>query len=45
MRVATIKVDRSKKYQKMFGFGGAFTGAVSYNLNLLPKAVQEHVYR
>lgn len=40
-----IKVDRSTTYQNIIGFGGAFTGAVSYNLDKLSPAVQDQVYK
>ncbi|XP_070498243.1 lysosomal acid glucosylceramidase-like [Chironomus tepperi] len=40
-----IMVNRSNKFQKVIGFGGAFTGSVSYNLKQLPKEVQEHIYQ
>lgn len=43
--VVNIDVNRTVKYQKVIGFGGAFTGAVSYNLNLMSKELQDHVYR
>ncbi|XP_055906513.1 lysosomal acid glucosylceramidase-like [Eupeodes corollae] len=43
-RVTKIQIDRSKKYQKIVGFGGAFTGAVSYNLKNLPQELQDAVY-
>jgi glucosylceramidase len=43
---ATIKIDPSKKFQKILGFGGAFTDATCYTINQMPaearqKLVQE----
>lgn len=43
--VATITIDTESTYQKVHGFGGAFTGAVSYNLNQLSKNLQDHIFR
>ncbi|XP_055902691.1 lysosomal acid glucosylceramidase-like [Eupeodes corollae] len=43
-RDVTIKIDRTKKYQEIVGFGGAFTGAVSDNLKHLPQELQDAVY-
>lgn len=40
-----IVVNRTHKFQKIMGFGGAFTGAVSYNLKQLSKELQEHIYQ
>lgn len=37
-------VNRAKKFQQIVGFGNALTGAVSYNLDLLPKELQHLVY-
>ena len=31
-----LKIDRSKKEQKIIGFGGAFTDATGININSLP---------
>lgn len=42
---AKVTVDRERKYQKIFGFGGAFTGTVSYLLSQLPETVQNFLYR
>lgn len=42
---ADIIVDRSRTYQKSLGFGGAFNGAVSYHMQMLPEALQNHVYK
>jgi glucosylceramidase len=43
--VVNVEVNRTARFQKILGFGGAFTGAVSYNLKLLPKELQDHVYK
>lgn len=37
-----ITVDQSQRYQKIIGFGNAFTGAVSYHLNTIPH-IREHI--
>jgi glucosylceramidase len=42
--VVNVALDRNEKFQKIIGFGGAFTGAVSYNLKQLSKEVQDHIY-
>lgn len=44
-RKVKIKVDRNKKFQKVVGFGGAFTGAVSHILETLPQELQDAVYQ
>ena len=41
--IAFIDVDSSKKFQKILGFGGAFTEASAYNFYRLPKSMQEKV--
>jgi hypothetical protein len=38
-----FNIDTSKKYQKIIGFGGAFTEATAYNFNKLPTQVQEQM--
>ncbi|KAG5671449.1 hypothetical protein PVAND_001645 [Polypedilum vanderplanki] len=43
--VVNVEINRTAHFQKILGFGGAFTGAVSYNLKLLSKELQEHVYK
>lgn len=40
-----VKINRQVHYQKIVGFGGAFTGTVSYNLKLLNSKLQDHIYR
>lgn len=43
--VVNVSINRTAKYQKIIGFGGAFTGAVSYNLKeLSSQELQNHVY-
>lgn len=39
----TIVVDTSKTYQKIYGFGGAFTDAAGINIKSLPKNMQEDI--
>lgn len=41
----TLKINRDKKYQKIEGFGGAFTGAVSYLFDILPESLRHTIYR
>ncbi|XP_018564712.1 putative glucosylceramidase 3 [Anoplophora glabripennis] len=38
-----IKVNIEKRYQKIIGFGGAFTDATGININSLDEAVQENL--
>ncbi|KAJ8912280.1 hypothetical protein NQ315_016778 [Exocentrus adspersus] len=38
-----IRIDPSKRYQKILGFGGAFTDATGINIKSLPKATQKHL--
>lgn len=40
-----IKINRRKQYQKIFGFGGSFTGAVSYVLDQMPPKLRNCVYK
>jgi glucosylceramidase len=40
----SIIINRSQKFQSIVGFGNAFTGAVSHNLDLLPKDLQYKIY-
>lgn len=43
--VVNISINRTANYQKIIGFGGAFTGAVSYNLKQLDNdELRRHVY-
>ncbi len=39
----TITLDKSKKFQKIIGFGGAFTDAAGINFADLPKNMQNNV--
>lgn len=39
----TIAVDTSKTYQRIYGFGGAFTDAAGINIKSLPKNMQEDI--
>ncbi|RXG56290.1 putative glucosylceramidase 4 [Armadillidium vulgare] len=36
-----IKLEESKTFQKILGFGGAFTDATGINLRLLPQELQD----
>uniref|UniRef100_A0A914LAS8 Glucosylceramidase n=1 Tax=Meloidogyne incognita TaxID=6306 RepID=A0A914LAS8_MELIC len=40
-----IRINASQQYQKILGFGGAFTDAVGYNLNLLTKKTRMQLLR
>ncbi|XP_055677795.1 lysosomal acid glucosylceramidase [Lutzomyia longipalpis] len=40
-----VNVDPTVKYQKVVGFGGAFTGAVSHNLDQLSPELQDLLYK
>ncbi|KNC29753.1 hypothetical protein FF38_05244 [Lucilia cuprina] len=44
-RTVRLDINRDKKYRKIVGFGGAFTGAVSYLLQKLPQELQDHLYK
>jgi glucosylceramidase len=39
-----IIVDRTKRYQKIVGFGNSMTGGVSYNLDILPQKLRHSIY-
>ncbi|EEC01398.1 glucosylceramidase, putative, partial [Ixodes scapularis] len=41
----SVVIDSSKKYQSIFGFGGAFTDAAGINLQSLPEQLQEAVLK
>lgn len=41
----TFKVNRNSQYQKIVGFGGAFTGTVSYLFDLMPDTLRHALYR
>ncbi|XP_067626974.1 lysosomal acid glucosylceramidase-like [Eurosta solidaginis] len=40
-----LSIDRSVEYQKITGFGGAFTGTVSHLLGILDQQLQDHIYK
>ncbi|XP_017874257.1 PREDICTED: glucosylceramidase [Drosophila arizonae] len=45
-RSVKLKLDRSKLYQRIEGFGGSFTGAVSYLVdNFKAQGIQDHLYK
>ncbi|XP_053950449.1 lysosomal acid glucosylceramidase-like [Anastrepha ludens] len=44
-RSVQIEVDREKRLQNITGFGGSFTGSVSYILDKLPQELQDHLYK
>ncbi|XP_059218801.1 lysosomal acid glucosylceramidase isoform X2 [Stomoxys calcitrans] len=44
-RTVRLNINRENQYRKIVGFGGAFTGAVSYLLEKLPQEVQDHMYK
>lgn len=41
----TLTIDRTKKYQKIVGFGGAFTDSTGINLRKLSPRTQEQLLR
>ena len=41
----TITIDRSKKYQSIIGFGGAFTDASGINIKSLPEKLQKNIIK
>lgn len=45
VEAVTLTIDRNQKYQKIEGFGGAFTGAVSYLFDNLPETLRHTIYR
>ncbi|TMW53582.1 hypothetical protein DOY81_001346 [Sarcophaga bullata] len=44
-RTAHLEINRDAQYRNIVGFGGAFTGAVSYLVEKLPVELQDHLYR
>lgn len=40
-----IVIDSSKEYQKIFGFGGAFTDAAGINVKSLPTTMQDDILK
>ncbi|XP_075747632.1 lysosomal acid glucosylceramidase isoform X2 [Rhipicephalus microplus] len=43
--VVLLVVDPSRKYQKVFGFGGAFTDAAGINIKSLPANMQDDIIK
>ncbi|KAL1417671.1 hypothetical protein MTO96_026637 [Rhipicephalus appendiculatus] len=43
--VLLLVVDSSRKYQKVFGFGGAFTDAAGINIKSLPTNMQDDILK
>jgi glucosylceramidase len=41
---SVVNIDRFEKFQKFIGFGTHFTGAVSYNIDLVP-TLSESIYK
>ncbi|XP_043524013.1 lysosomal acid glucosylceramidase-like [Frieseomelitta varia] len=41
----TLEIDDVNKYQKIFGFGGAFSGATGFHIASLSSATQEQLMR
>jgi len=41
----TLTIDRSQKFQKIIGFGGAFTDASGINIALLPSELQDNIIK
>lgn len=39
----TIQIDRNRTYQKIIGFGGAFTDSVGYNLMKLSESLRKRL--
>ena len=44
-RISKFVVRRSVKYQKVIGFGGAFTDATGINIASLSKPAQENLIK
>jgi glucosylceramidase len=42
---ATITIDKNKKYQKILGFGGAFTDATCYTFNKMPAEARQKLFQ
>ncbi|XP_023235434.1 putative glucosylceramidase 4 [Centruroides sculpturatus] len=40
-----ISIDRTKRYQEILGFGGAFTDAAGINILSLPEQLQDQILR
>lgn len=41
----TLTIDVHKTYQKIIGFGGAFTGSVSHLIDAMPESLRHSLYR
>lgn len=41
----TLTIDRDKQYQKIVGFGAAFTGSVSYLFDFMPESLRHALYQ
>lgn len=41
----TVTIDHKQKFQKVIGFGGAFTDAAGLNIAKLPKELQERLIK
>ncbi|KAM7359469.1 glucocerebrosidase 1b [Cochliomyia hominivorax] len=44
-RTVRLEINRDIHFRDIVGFGGAFTGTVSYLLQKLPQQLQDHVYK
>lgn len=44
-RKVSLVVDREQRLQNITGFGGSFTGSVSYILDKLPQELQDQLYK
>lgn len=42
---AHVAINRKEEFQTIIGFGGAFTGSVSYLLNKAPLELQQYIYQ
>lgn len=45
INLVTVTIDRTKTYQTILGFGGAFTDSTGININSLPADAQEQLLR
>ena len=41
----TISINESQSYQKIIGFGGAFTDVTGFVLNSVPKGLSDHIMK
>jgi len=44
-KTQTITIDKSKKIQKIIGFGGAFTDSSGINIASLPSKIQDNIIK